>query len=156
MHGKFLDMETFDYRYLVDDIVEDLKEKMVFIGGPRQVGKTTLAMLVAEKTYTNIQYLNWDDKKDKQIILKSRFDPDAEILIFDEVHKYTKWKSLIKGIFDKNKKKYKIIVTGSARLNVYRRGGDSLLGRYHYYNLHPCLLYTSVYRKFRFNFKFFG
>ena len=126
----------FTKRYLQQNIINDLNNKMVFIGGPRQVGKTTLAFLIGKKE-KDYDYLNWDDQGDKKRIIASKFDAHASLLIFDEIHKYAHWKNYIKGIFDKNRTKLKIIVTGSSRLNVYRRGGDSLMGRYHYYRLHP-------------------
>ena len=62
---------------------------------------------------------------------------EKPILIFDEIHKFGKWKNFLKGFFDLYEKKTKIIVTGSARLNIYKRGGDSLMGRYFYYRIHP-------------------
>jgi uncharacterized protein len=124
-------------RYLELYIVEDLKEKMVFVGGPRQVGKTTLAKLIGEENYSSFEYLNWDSREDQKKILGSRFAADAKLIIFDEIHKYRSWKNYIKGEFDTHKEKFDILVTGSARLDLYRRGGDSLMGRYHYYRLHP-------------------
>ncbi len=123
-------------RYLDKYISSDLKDKMVFIGGPRQVGKTTLAKLIGKK-YKNPVYLNWDFRDDRKKIIEQKFESEADLIIFDEIHKYRQWRNYIKGEFDKNKDKYDIIVTGSARLDFYRRGGDSLLGRYHYFRLHP-------------------
>ncbi|MFA3783287.1 ATP-binding protein [Melioribacteraceae bacterium 4301-Me] len=124
-------------RYLVGNILEDLEEKMVFIGGARQVGKTTLATKIITKNIANYVYYNWDYSPDRKRMMKFEMPSEESLLIFDEIHKYRKWKSFIKGIFDVYKNKYKIIVTGSARLNVYRKGSDSLQGRYHYYTLHP-------------------
>lgn len=124
-------------RYLHASIALDLKEKMVFIGGPRQVGKTTLARLIGGSEYKKFAYLNWDSREDRRVILEGAFQADAGLVIFDEIHKYKKWKNYIKGEFDKYKEKFNIIVTGSARLDLYRKGGDSLMGRYHYYRLHP-------------------
>lgn len=124
-------------RYLHANIAADLKEKMVFIGGPRQVGKTTLARLIGESEYKKFAYLNWDNREDRKTILEGRFEADAGLVIFDEIHKYKKWKNYVKGEFDKHKEKFNVIVTGSARLDLYRKGGDSLMGRYHYYRLHP-------------------
>jgi hypothetical protein len=109
---------------------------MVFIGGPRQVGKTTLAMLLTQRHSTST-YLNWDNRTHRERILREEWDPDSEILVFDELHKYDRWKGLIKGIWDTRQRGERIIVTGSSRLDTYRRGGDSLLGRYHAYRLHP-------------------
>ncbi|MEK7085618.1 MAG: ATP-binding protein, partial [Patescibacteria group bacterium] len=129
-------MNTRD-RYLEKTIVADLKEKMVFIGGPRQVGKTTLAKLIGSKNYKNPQYLNWDNREDRKNIIAGSFQANADLLVFDELHKFKNWKNYLKGIFDKYRNRYAILVTGSARLDLYRKGGDSLLGRYHHYRLHP-------------------
>jgi predicted AAA+ superfamily ATPase len=126
----------FNNRYLQTAIAADAKTKMVFIGGPRQVGKTTLAQTIG-KTYNAADYLNWDSRPQRQHILAEEFAGNAQLLIFDELHKYRQWKSYIKGIYDTQKDHYNIIVTGSARLDLYKKGGDSLLGRYYYYRLHP-------------------
>ena len=127
-------------RYLTSYIIEDLKEKMVFIGGPRQVGKTTLCRNLVASNFRNHAYFNWDNRADRKAITSSSWPGDTELLIFDEIHKYRQWKGLIKGEYDKLKDMYKFLVTGSARLDLYRRGGDSLQGRYHYYRLHPFTL----------------
>ena len=124
-------------RYLVPHILRDLNEKMVFIGGARQVGKTSLSKYIAENYFKHYDYLNWDARDDRKNILQSQFKGNAEIILFDEIHKYKDWKNYLKGQFDKHKDDFKILVTGSARLDVYRRGGDSLMGRYYYYRLHP-------------------
>lgn len=127
-------------RYLTPFIVEDLREKMVFVGGPRQVGKTTLCRNFVATHFGNHAYFNWDNRTDRKAIVASSWPGDAELLILDEIHKYRQWKGLIKGEYDKLKETYKFLVTGSARLDLYRRGGDSLQGRYHYYRLHPFTL----------------
>jgi len=124
-------------RYLTKDIMEDLQSKMVFIGGARQVGKTTLARKILPKSVSNSQYYNWDYAPDRKKIKNLELPGDNALVIFDEIHKYKKWKTTIKGIYDVYKNKYKIVVTGSAKMNIFRKGGDSLQGRYHYYNLHP-------------------
>ncbi len=124
-------------RYLQAFIREDLIDTMVFIGGPRQVGKTTLAEKVIGASYKNTAYYNWDNRADRKKIMAAEWPGNAELLIFDEIHKYSKWKNLIKGEYDRHKDRYKFLVTGSARLDLYRRGGDSLPGRYHLYRLHP-------------------
>ena len=130
----------FKERYLTPFILEDLKDKMVFVGGPRQVGKTTLCRNLIASHFKSHAYFNWDSRKDRKTVMASSWPADAEILIFDELHKYRQWKSLIKGEYDTLKETYRFIVTGSARLDLYRRGGDSLQGRYHYYRLHPFTL----------------
>ena len=123
-------------RYLEPSIREDVNEKMVFLGGPRQVGKTTLARIIASQ-FKSPTYLNWDSRPHRKTIMNTQWSPDTEVLVFDELHKYRRWKNLIKGIWDTRSPGQKIIVTGSSRLDIYRRGGDSLQGRYHYYRLHP-------------------
>lgn len=115
---------------------EDLDKKMVFLGGPRQVGKTTIARSLAAEHPRHI-YFNWDNPKHKIQITKQEWPPGTEFLVFDEIHKFDNWKNLIKGIWDTRLQDEKIIVTGSSRLNVYRKTGDSLQGRYHYHVLHP-------------------
>ncbi len=89
-------MET---RYLEPSIREDVNEKMVFIGGPRQVGKTTLARTVAAR-FPSSTYLNWDSRAHRKTIINALWSPDTEMLVLDELHKYRRWKNLIKGIWD--------------------------------------------------------
>lgn len=124
-------------RYLTKHIVTDLTEKMVFIGGARQVGKTTMAQKLIAPKYEKSTYFNWDYRPHRQKLLQGEFPGEASLLIFDEIHKYKKWKTLIKGLYDTFKDKYRFLITGSARLNIYRKGSDSLQGRYHYFTLHP-------------------
>ncbi len=124
-------------RYLTAPIAEDLQKKMAFIGGPRQVGKTTLARTLVAARFREAAYFNWDKKDDRRQMMSAQWPGGAELIILDELHKFRGWKRFIKGEFDTLKDKYKFIVTGSSRLDLYRRGGDSLQGRYHYYRLHP-------------------
>jgi uncharacterized protein len=127
-------------RYLERHIRQDLAKKMVFVGGPRQVGKTTMAKNIASSNnppFANPTYLNWDSRDDKRAILGSVFAGGTELVIYDELHKYRDWKNLLKGVFDTRKQDLSILVTGSARLDLYQKGGDSLLGRYFYFRLHP-------------------
>jgi len=124
-------------RYITPYILDDLRSKMVFISGPRQVGKTTLAKTVLSDHFSSGRYLDWDLDEDRQDILKKRWDSDDKLLIFDELHKFPKWKTWIKGIYDVSHESHAFLVTGSARLDIYRRGGDSLMGRYHPWRLHP-------------------
>ena len=124
-------------RYLYENILKDLNRKMVFIGGPRQVGKTTLSKKILDQAYSSGRYFNWDYNEDRQALLAGKWHDDDGLIVFDELHKYKNWKNWIKGVFDTNEGSAHFLVTGSARLDVYRRGGDSLLGRYHYWRLHP-------------------
>lgn len=120
-------------RYLQTQVKKDLEKKMVFIGGPRQVGKTTLAKSFLDNPSG---YLNWDAPSHREKILTQKL-PNADLWIFDELHHYRSWRNYLKGIYDLREKGQKILVTGSARLDYYRFGGDSLQGRYHYLRLHP-------------------
>jgi len=120
-------------RYLEKYIKRDLKEKIVILSGPRQVGKTTLSkQLMPSNTY-----LNYDSAADRKIIKKEEWARDVELVIFDELHKKKNWKAWVKGIYDTEGIPPAILVTGSARIETYRKGGDSLAGRYFSYRLHP-------------------
>ena len=123
-------------RYLEDPIREDLAEKLVLLAGPRQVGKTTLARHILSSGGEGI-YLNWDNRDDRREIRAARWPAGNSLVVLDELHKWRPWKSWIKGEYDKHRDRLRFLVTGSARLDVYRRGGDSLQGRYHHYRLHP-------------------
>lgn len=121
-------------------------QQMIFLVGPRQAGKTTVSLMAKELT-KDFVYLNWDNLDNRKIIVagvKSVADfaglnklvSKKPIVVFDEIHKYGKWKTFLKGFFDTYKTKVNIIVTGSSRLDVYKKGGDSLMGRYFIYRLH--------------------
>jgi predicted AAA+ superfamily ATPase len=122
-----------DQRYIEPAVREDLARKMVFITGPRQVGKTTLAKHLLGRSQKG--YLSWDLPEHREQILRQRL-PVSPLWVFDEIHKYRAWRDLIKGLYDTKERDQKIIVTGSARLDFYRHGGDSLQGRYHLWRLH--------------------
>lgn len=120
-------------RYLQGQVEADLREKMVFLGGPRQVGKTTLARALLPEASG---YLNWDIPAHRERILRREL-PDCALCVFDELHKNRRWRNFIKGVCDEFHPARRILVTGSARLDLYRFGGDSLQGRYHFLRLHP-------------------
>ena len=120
-------------RYLEKHIKKDLKEKIVILSGPRQVGKTTLS----KQLIPSSMYLNYDSAADRKIIRKDEWARDVELVIFDELHKMKNWKSWIKGIYDTEGIPPSLLVTGSARIETYRKGGDSLAGRFFSYRLHP-------------------
>jgi uncharacterized protein len=122
-------------RYLTDLVLRDLERKMVFVGGPRQCGKTTFAKQILEAKQGS--YFNYDDDRARQRIRKHVWPEGDELIVLDELHKMPRWKTWVKGVFDTRPVHQNFLVTGSARLDVYRRGGDSLLGRYHYWRLHP-------------------
>ena len=115
---------------------------MVFVSGPRQVGKTTISASIATT------YLSWDDEDVRKMIqsgqrtLAARYGLDKtsdsrRVVAFDEIHKYSRWKQFLKGFYDLYGKRFGIVATGSARMDVYKKGGDSMMGRYFPYRMHP-------------------
>jgi predicted AAA+ superfamily ATPase len=135
-------MEGYLRRYIETSVTKDLKRKMVFIGGPRQSGKTTLAKHLLKQSSRRIEeyYLNWDAAKDREQLILEHFPTESGLLVLDEIHKYSRWRQLIKGLYDKRGHEISVLVTGSARLDHFRRGGDSLQGRYYFYRLMPLSL----------------
>jgi predicted AAA+ superfamily ATPase len=134
-------------RRSLDDTLADHVARfrqMAFVSGPRQVGKTTTCRAVSPDAV----YLNWDDQDDRRTILagpravaeRAGLDEIRErprVIVLDEIHKYRRWKTCVKGLFDRHADHARIVVTGSSRMDVYRRGGDSLMGRFLHYRMHP-------------------
>lgn len=136
----------------------DKNQQMLFLAGPRQVGKTTIARQIGHE-FLNFTELNWDVQDDKQLILSGqktvakqagldKLNVEKSFILFDEIHKYPDWKNFLKGFYDKYGHLCHILVTGSAQLDMMRQGGDSLMGRYFLLHIHPfsvaeCLSYTS-------------
>ncbi|MBD3270953.1 MAG: AAA family ATPase [Elusimicrobia bacterium] len=127
-------------RYLEKHIRKDIKKKMVILSGPRQTGKTYLSKIIVKN---NGIYLNWDIKQDQKIIREIAWPKDVTIVVLDELHKYLKWKSFLKGIVDEFQNKPNLLITGSAKLELFRHEGDALTGRYYSYRLHPIDLAES-------------
>jgi predicted AAA+ superfamily ATPase len=142
-----MEVKLVDYlpRYIEKNVSDDLERKMVFVGGPRQTGKTTMAKQLCHEAGfdTKSRYLNWDAPEDRENILVERFPTGPGYLVLDEIHKYSRWRQVVKGLYDKRGDELHILVTGSARLDYYRRGGDSLQGRYHFFRLFP-LTYAEL------------
>ncbi|MGD0466236.1 MAG: AAA family ATPase [Gammaproteobacteria bacterium] len=132
----------------------DRYQQMVFLAGPRQVGKTTVSKVL--NTFNDqFYYLNWDIDKDRALILAGQtkvahtinldlLQKRRPIIVFDEIHKYPNWKNFLKGFFDAYHEKIYILVTGSSRLDIFREGGDSLMGRYFVYRMHPITVAECV------------
>ena len=122
-------------------------KQMVFIAGPRQAGKTTFTRILAED-FMNSLYFNWDIIEDKRNLIENpsfyeevhRSDNTVPLIIFDELHKYSNWKNYLKSVYDRDKSNYKFVVSGSGRLDMYQKGGDSLAGRYFLFYLWPFTL----------------
>ncbi len=125
-------MRIFD-RSIKKQVLKDLSKKIVILSGPRQCGKTTFAKNLKDQ----FDYLNYDSYEDRSQILKLNWDRSKDLIIFDELHKMPKWKSWLKGIYDKEGVKPNVLVTGSARLDIIKKMGDSLAGRHYYFHLHP-------------------
>lgn len=123
-------------RYLYHSILSDLQKKMVFITGPRQVGKTFLAKDI-QSLYKNPSYLNYDNIDDALMIQKRQWPLSSDVVIFDEIHKMKSWKKYLKGIFDSKSKQQHLLVTGSSRMETFSQTGESLAGRYFHYRLNP-------------------
>ena len=123
-------------RYIQSLITKDLNKKMVFVTGPRQAGKTTLSQALIADSKSG-QYLNYDIADDRAIIERRAWNPRASLLVLDEIHKMPMWKNWLKGVYDGKLNNQKILVTGSARLDTFRRAGDSLAGRFFSLRLHP-------------------
>jgi predicted AAA+ superfamily ATPase len=122
-------------------------KQMVFIAGPRQAGKTTFTQILA-KDYNNSLYFNWDILEEKRKLIENpsfyeevhRKDNSLPLIVFDELHKYSNWKNYLKSVYDRDKGNYKFVVSGSGRLDMYQKGGDSLAGRYFIFYLWPFTL----------------
>jgi predicted AAA+ superfamily ATPase len=125
-------------RYLAKYILDDSKKKMVFLTGPRQSGKTTLVLDLL-KDLQGI-YLNWDDQDHRRQILKRDWSDEDTYVALDEIHKYSRWKNFLKGTYDTQKDKHRFIITGSAKLDIYKKGQDSMLGRFFSWRVHPLCL----------------
>lgn len=120
----------------------EVHRQMALVSGPRQVGKTTTCRSLATA------YLDWDNLDHRRVVLAgpaataariglTRLSARPVVVAFDELHKFPRWKTYLKGFFDTYSDGVKILVTGSSRMDVYRRGGDSLMGRYFPYRMHP-------------------
>lgn len=125
-------------RYLAKYILDDVAKKMVFLTGPRQSGKTTMVLDLLEKL-PGI-YLNWDDQDHRKRILKRDWVDEDTYIALDEIHKFSRWKNFLKGTYDTQKNKHRFIITGSAKLDVYKKGQDSMLGRFFSWRVHPLCL----------------
>lgn len=125
-------------RYLAKYIKRDLTDKMVLLAGPRQVGKTSTGFaLLNQANETHPAYFSWDIPERRRDILDFKLPIDQSLIILDEIHKYRDWRELLKGLYDGHKTSYRFLVTGSARLDEYSKGGDTLQGRYFLHRLHP-------------------
>src|SRR3990172_7205099 len=135
-------------QYLWDE--EVTANKMIFLSGPRQIGKTTYVKSLLTPDNAGV-YLNWDNPavrrkyaQDPFFFMEGKKDSPSFLLVLDEIHKRPKWKDILKGIYDTVDSSCKIIVTGSARLELFRKSGDSLVGRYIHYHMLPISVSESM------------
>ena len=127
------------------------EKPMIFVVGPRQSGKTTLARMISD-AHVNHLYFNWDIPQDRTQLIENPFffeeierkNGSRPIIVFDEIHKYKDWKNYLKGVYDRFNKEFYFLVSGSGRLDIYQKGGDSLAGRYYQFHLWPFTL-TELY-----------
>ena len=120
-------------RYLTEYIQEDLDQKIILVTGPRQAGKTTLSKMLEN----DFDYFNYDNIDDRLSLQEKSWDRSKPLIIFDELHKLKNWKSWLKGICDTEGILPSIVITGSAKLDTYRKVGDSLAGRFFRFRMHP-------------------
>lgn len=131
---------------IIKEIIEQY-HKMAFVSGPRQIGKTTLAKQYLQQFGQGL-YRNWDVPPQQKEILTdplffekiNRIPDKPYLIILDEIHKYARWKNYLKGIYDYGKEDFRFLITGSGRLDLFKKGGDSLLGRYFSVPLLPLTL----------------
>jgi uncharacterized protein len=145
-------MERLVGKYIFDPEISP--GKMIFLSGPRQVGKTTFALNWLASMGVEGTYFNWDDPVVKREysrnplffrnIILSKFQGKPVPIVFDEIHKHKNWKDILKGLYDPNKETMQLLVTGSARLGVYRKSGDSLVGRYFSFQMFPLSLPEAI------------
>jgi len=130
------------YIKIWQDIAAD--KSMIFLAGPRQAGKTTLAQIISD-SFTNSLYFNWDIAEHRTDFMRDPLffekielrDSSTPLIVLDEIHKYKDWKNYLKGVYDQFHDKYQFLISGSGRLDLYQKGGDSLAGRYFLFHLWP-------------------
>lgn len=127
-------------RYLKNALIDDIRQKIVLLTGPRQCGKTTLSLMLDQ----DHQYLNYDLAEHRLLIAEKSWDRGKSLVIFDELHKMDRWKSWLKGIYDVEGIPPGLVVTGSANLSAFRKTGDSLAGRHFQFRLHPLDLKEAI------------
>ena len=127
-----------NYNQYLDSYPSGSQKEDGFSWRPRQVGKTTLAQsLIKDYQDEHPAYLNWDSDIDRSKIRNREWPKKERLIVLDEIHKFKGWRNFVKGLYDTLKNTHTFLITGSARLDHFRKGGDSLLGRYFYYRLHP-------------------
>ncbi len=120
------------------------EKSMILLAGPRQTGKTTLAQIIS-RSFTNSLYFNWDIAQHRSRLITDplffeeveRRDSSTPLIVLDEIHKYKDWKNYLKGVYDQFHDRYQFLVSGSGRLDIHQKGGDSLAGRYYLFHLWP-------------------
>ena len=118
------------------------RQASVALIGPRQVGKTTLALQIAEQQ--NALYLDLEDLQERAKLT----DPVAflsayedRLVILDEIHRVPDLFLSLRGLIDKGRRKGRrtgrFLLLGSASLDLMRQSGESLAGRISYIDMTP-------------------
>jgi len=133
-------------RILKDNIIQQsFRGQILLIQGPRQTGKTTLALDIAKllKSKGDIRIFNCDDPDHRAILenkgletLKSIIGK-AKVIFIDEGQKLSSIGQTLKLLADYYKKHVQIIVTGSSAINLLDKTQESLTGRKKVYTLYP-------------------
>jgi len=126
-----------------DDSLADLSSPMIWITGPRQVGKTFLARQL------DASYFNWDTPEVRRAYLQDPyfFRTEKKLVVFDEIQKRRDWKKILKGYYDSPSRRENFIITGSGRMDQYKKAGESLQGRYDLFHLWPLTLDEISHKK---------
>nr|VFJ70442.1 MAG: hypothetical protein BECKFW1821C_GA0114237_102311 [Candidatus Kentron sp. FW] len=110
------------------------RQAAVALMGPRQVGKTTLALAIGENH--KALYLDLEDRDDRNrlsnpaLFLESVED---KLVILDEIHRMPELFDTLRGVIDKGRRRHKgkgrFLILGSATIDLLRQSSESLAGR---------------------------
>lgn len=130
-------------RRVKQQVVEALnRQPGVVLVGPRQVGKTTLALdLAAER---DSLYLDLEDSNDREKLSEPALflaQYEDKLVILDEIHRTPELFQALRGTIDKGRHKGKrtgrFLILGSASIDLLRQSGESLAGRIEYVDMQP-------------------
>ena len=118
------------------------RQAAVALIGPRQVGKTTLAYEIAERT--DALYLDLESSVDRAKLADARLflaEYEDSLVVLDEIHRAPGLFTELRGMIDQGRRRGKrtgrFLILGSASVELLRQSGESLAGRIEYVPLHP-------------------